>query len=58
MAEPSGTPLLDLVLDRGRLRERLIEAARREVRGHVVTNVLDNVVRPRVDEVIGRPRRR
>ncbi|MGI0068254.1 MAG: hypothetical protein ACREB9_07595 [Thermoplasmata archaeon] len=50
--------LLDLILDRAKLRDQLIEAARKELRHHVVDRTLKNVVIPRVDEVVGRARRR
>ena len=52
------TPILDMLLDREKLRERLLEAARREVRRQVVDQTLKNVVAPRVDEILGRARRR
>jgi len=54
----SGAPILDMLLDRQRLRERLLEAARREVRRQIVDQTLKNVVAPRVDEILGRARRR
>jgi len=50
--------LLDLLLDRRRLADRLLETARREVRRQVVDQTLKNVVAPRVDEILGRARRR
>lgn len=51
-------PLLDLLLDREKLRNKLLDQARGEIRTHVVGNVLDSLVRPRVDEVLGRVRRK
>ena len=53
-----GGGLLDLLLDRERLRDRLVEVGRREVRHHVVDQVLKNAVAPRVDEVLRRVRGR
>ena len=52
------TPILDLLVNREKLRARLVETARREVRRHVADQTLKNVLAPRVDEILGRARRR
>jgi hypothetical protein len=54
----SDTPILDLLIDRKKLRDEIIEAARGRVRTHVVNQVVQNVVRPRVDEILSRVRGR
>ena len=54
----SETPLLDALLDRGKVRERLLGHARDVVSKHVTDTVLDTVVRPRVDAVLGARRKR
>jgi hypothetical protein len=56
MPDDSGTPLLDMLLDRRKLADRVVEVARREVRHQVVDAALKGVVAPRVDEVLRRVR--
>jgi len=51
-------PLLDILLDRDRLRGRIVDRVRHEVTTHVTGNLLDKVVRPRVDQILGKERRR
>lgn len=50
-------PLLDL-LDSSPLAERLLDNARKTVRTHVLDSIVGDVIEARVDQVLGRVRKR
>jgi hypothetical protein len=50
--------LFDMALDRDTLVGGIVEEVRRGTRRRIVDHVLDGTVRDRVDEILGRARRR